>query len=83
MLAGYRSCPREMKAYEFTVKVSPSGTVELPEGLLAKIPRSHPLRLILLVPEQADLEEDTLWSRSVAEQFVTGYAEADSIYDNA
>lgn len=72
-----------MKAYEIPARVTAEGKVELPEELLTLLPRGQTVRLIVLVPEAADQEESISWSRLTAEQFLSGYSEADSIYDRA
>jgi len=70
-----------MKAYELPVKVTPEGKLELPEALLALLPREQVVRVIFLVPEPEDSEEHTMWSRLTVEQFFAEYSEADAIYD--
>ena len=72
----------KMKAYELSVKVTSHGTLELPEKLLKKLPRDRAIGMILLIPEQADTEDDAAWDRLTAEQFFSGYDEADSVYDH-
>lgn len=70
-----------MKAYETPAKVTEEGRIELPDALLAVLPRNQTIRVIILVPESADREENAAWSRLAAEQFLAGYSEADSIYN--
>lgn len=70
-----------MKAYELPIKVTPEGKLELPETLSALLPREQVVRVIILVPEPTDAEEQIAWSRLTVEQFFAGYSEADSIYD--
>jgi hypothetical protein len=70
-----------MKAYELPVKVTPEGELELPETLLALLPRDQIIRVIILIPELTDSKEQYAWARLTAEQFLAGYSEADSIYD--
>jgi hypothetical protein len=70
-----------MKAYELPVKVTPEGELELPETLLALLPRDQIIRVIILIPEPTDSKEQDAWARLTAEQFLAGYSEADSIYD--
>lgn len=70
-----------MKAYELPVKVTPEGKLELPETLRSLLPRDQVIRLIILIPEPTDSEEQEAWARLAAEQFLGGYSEADSIYD--
>ena len=70
-----------MKAYELPVKVTSEGELELPETLLALLPRDQVIRVIILIPEPTDSETQAAWARLTAEQFFAGYSEADSIYD--
>jgi len=70
-----------MKAYEFPIKVTSDGKIELPEALLKLLPSNQVVRVIILVRESADVEEQTAWSCSTTEQFLAGYSEADAIYD--
>jgi len=73
-----------MKAYEILVKVTEEGKIELPDALLASLPRHQTVRVIILVPEPADQEaEDAAWSHLAAAQFLAGYGKTDSIYDKA
>ncbi len=69
-----------MKAYEFPVKVSPEGRLDLPDSVLELLPRDQMVRVIILLPESDD-SEDADWERLTAEQFLAGYDEADSVYD--
>ena len=71
---------RTMKAYEFPAKVTSEGKLELPESMLAVLPRDQIVRVIVLIPEAAD-DEQAAWAKLTAEQFLAGYSEADSIYD--
>ncbi len=70
-----------MKAYEFPTKVTPEGKLELPDALIDLLPDNQVVRVIILVNEPADVDEDAAWSRLAAEQFLNGYAEVDAIYD--
>ena len=57
------------------------GKLEIPEHLLASLPRGQSLRVIILIPEAPDSAESALWARLTSEQFSAGYSEADSVYD--
>jgi hypothetical protein len=70
-----------MKAYEFPVKVTPDGKLALPDTLLKLLPNNQVVRIILLVSEPTDVEEQAAWSQLTSEQFLAGYSEADTIYD--
>ena len=71
-----------MKAYELPAKVMPDGQLDIPPALTSILPRGEVIRLIVLISEPADVAEQADWSRLTAEQFLAGYSEADSIYDN-
>ncbi len=68
-----------MKAFEFETNLTLNRTVELPAELKAQIAPGSSVRVILLLPE---VNEESDWKRLTAEQFLKGYAESDSIYDN-
>ena len=70
-----------MKAYEVPTRVSEEGRLELPDEIVAQLPRQRALRLIVLAPEPEDDEDGDAWARLTAEQFLAGYSEADAIYD--
>lgn len=72
-----------MKAYEIPVELTEDGKIELPDALLASLPRHQIVRVIILVPEPSDQEEDVAWSQVAAAQFLNGYSKTDSIYDKA
>ena len=69
-----------MKAYEFAIKTTPEGRLELPEALLRVLPANQVIRTIILIEEKAEAD-DLAWSRLTVEQFLAGYSEADAIYD--
>lgn len=68
-----------MKAYEFPIKMDRDGRIEVPDDLKSVLPADRNVRVILLVDETTD--EQSEWKQNTAEQFLAGYAEADSIYD--
>ena len=70
-----------MKAYEFPVKVKPDGSLELPVAVAELLPRGQVVRIIVLVNEPTDKDEQAAWSRLTSEQFLARYTEADAIYD--
>jgi hypothetical protein len=70
-----------VKAYEFALKVTPAGTLEIPDALRSKLPDNQVVRVIVLLGEPADADDQTDWSRLSAEQFLAGYRHADAIYD--
>ncbi len=70
-----------MKAYEVPAQITAEGKIELPEGFLELLPRERAVRVIILVNETSDFEEDNSWSSLTEAQFLAGYSEADSVYD--
>ena len=77
-----------MRAYEFPARITPTGSLELPEAALESLPVDQQVRVIVLVPEPApydkDLtpeEEDEAWARLGEESFLALYDEGDAIYD--
>jgi len=69
-----------MRAYELPVKVTPEGELDIPPAFLRSLPRGEVVRLIVLVSE-ADQEEQDAWARMTADEFLAGYDEADAVYD--
>ncbi|TAH51152.1 MAG: hypothetical protein EYC68_11480 [Chloroflexota bacterium] len=70
-----------MKAYEFPVQVSAEGMIELPSVLGELLPRGQIVRVIFLVREPEDVYEQKDWSHLTANEFFSGYADSDAIYD--
>jgi hypothetical protein len=70
-----------LKAYEFPVKVTSEGELDIPHALTEILPRGEIVRMILLISEPTDVYEQAAWSRMAAEQFLSGYSEVDTIYD--
>jgi hypothetical protein len=72
-----------MKAYEFPAQLIPEGKLEVDKGLLPSLPVKQMVKIILLIDEPDDAAaEKSAWAQLTAEQFVSGYSEADAIYDN-
>jgi bifunctional DNA-binding transcriptional regulator/antitoxin component of YhaV-PrlF toxin-antitoxin module len=70
-----------MKAYEFPAEVTADGTVVLPHEILTHFPISQKVRVIVLVDEAAEVQEQSEWSKLAAEKFATGYSASDAVYD--
>lgn len=71
-----------MKAYEFPAHVTAEGHLEGPEALMDRLPHGGPLRVIVLVPESDEVDGGKSWAQMAQQQFLAGYAEADTIYDD-
>lgn len=70
-----------MRAYELPAKIAPDGRLELPEAVTRLLPAGRIARVIILVPDPDDSEEQAIWYRATAEHFAAGYADADAVYD--
>ncbi|MFH7028728.1 MAG: hypothetical protein ACHBN1_25870 [Heteroscytonema crispum UTEX LB 1556] len=71
-----------MKAYEFPAKVTTEGKIELPDTILQKLAHNQQVKVIILVNEpREDQEDDKAWNRLAGEQLLKGYSEEDAIYD--
>lgn len=70
-----------MKAYEFLAQPTPEGKLQLPEAISQVLSTNQTIKVILLIDEPEDSAEKTAWSQLTAEQFFSGYSEADAIYD--
>lgn len=72
-----------MKAYEFPAKVTDEGKIEFPDTLLKYLAANQEVRVIVLVQEPTDIEEENAaWQILAAEQLLAGYSDEDAIYDN-
>ncbi|MBI4630454.1 MAG: hypothetical protein HY740_01845 [Chloroflexi bacterium] len=68
-----------MKAYELPATITKEGKLEASLPQTANLPRGRAVRLIVLVSETD--EEEQQWKQLTAEQFLKGYNKADAIYD--
>jgi len=66
-----------MKAYEYEGKVLPDGHLSIPEDLKDKLKSDLKIRVMLLVDD-----EETACDNLSMSQFLKGYSEKDTIYDN-
>lgn len=69
-----------MKTLEFEATIAGDRTLTVPPPIAAQITENTPIRIVLYVPDDAD--EHAAWSQTTASEFLKGYAESDSIYDN-
>ena len=66
-----------MKAYEYEGKVLADGHLSIPEDLKGKLKSDSKIKVMLLVDD-----EETTWDKMSMSQFLKGYSEKDTIYDN-
>jgi hypothetical protein len=67
-----------MKTLEFHTRVNADNTLSVPPEMARQLEPEQAVHVIVVVPEP---DEDQAWTRITAEQFLTGYAESDAIYD--
>jgi hypothetical protein len=70
-----------VKAYELPAKTTPDGNIELPEALRRLVQASKSARVLVLIPDPNDADEQSAWERLTADQFCAGYSAADAVYD--
>ena len=68
-----------MQAIEFISEVTERGELRVPRQVAEKLPHAKKVRVILLFSSEGADEAD--WPRLTAEQFLSGYAPGDAIYD--
>ncbi len=71
-----------MKAIEFQTRIRPDGKIDVPDTFFKKLQHAQMVRVIVLISEPRDngLEEQA-WTHMTAEQFLSGYGNSDSVYD--
>lgn len=67
-----------MRAVEFLIELKGESLVNIPEGVVAELPKTGVARVIILTDERA---EDTQWQRGTYQQFLRDDAPEDAIYD--
>ena len=72
-----------MKALEFKSKIK-ENQISIPKKLQSELNtnRHKNVRVIVLVDETEVIEEDEFFEETIQDQFLKGYADSDSIYDN-
>lgn len=70
-----------MRAYEFPLKVTEEGDLEIPDALRRLDLESREGRVIILIDESSDTEEQAIWHQLTQEEFLARYSETDAIYD--
>jgi len=69
-----------MIAYETSINISDTGGIEIPAGILEKIPRNKKIKAILLVPDPVNYEDQD-WDALTVKEFLSGYHRSDEVYD--
>lgn len=71
-----------MKIYEFPAKIGPHGSLVIPGDLIKSLGEDETVRVIIVVNEATESEEDFDWSQFAHDQLLAQYDDADAIYDN-
>ncbi|MEW6666904.1 MAG: hypothetical protein AB1512_17005 [Thermodesulfobacteriota bacterium] len=66
-----------MKAYEYYAEMLPDGHLPIPEDLKGKLKEDSKIRVLLFVEE-----EEAQWEVMTNREFLKGYSDKDSVYDN-
>jgi hypothetical protein len=71
-----------MKALEFKTKIK-NNQIQIPIKIQSelKINRDKDIRVIVLL-DDSDVYDDFTFQKTTSEQFLKGYTDSDSIYDN-
>ena len=69
-----------MKAVEFKTRMKDK-LIRVPENLKMVLPEDKDVRVILLFEEKENKKEND-YRNLVNEQFLAGYSDSDSVYDN-
>lgn len=70
-----------MRAYEFPLRMTPEGRLEIPTSLQEVLPRSRSGRVLVLVEDPTDPAEEATWRQLIQKEFLAGYSDSDAIYD--
>ena len=68
-----------MTTIEFDCALGPEGRIQVPSGLVERLPEGIPLHIILRWGVSA--REDTAWRTAGNERFAAAYAPEDSVYE--
>ena len=69
-----------MRAYEFPLEVSLDGRLVIPARVMNGLPPRPVGRVLLLIVEPEDSDEQSIWSTLTRDHFLAGYGEADALY---
>jgi hypothetical protein len=70
-----------MTAIEFHASLKEDNTLNVPAEVALQLRNAGQVRVLVLLPESEENENED-WRRLGMENFVKGYAESDSIYDD-
>lgn len=69
-----------MKALEFSTQIA-NNAIEIPDNIKVELKdKIKKVRVILLIEDEP--EDEKSWKKVTTKQFLEGYSEDDSIYDN-
>ena len=71
-----------MRAIEFKTKIK-NNLIQIPTGIQSELKtnKDKDIRVIVLI-DDTEIYDDIIFQQSTSSQFLKGYADSDSIYDN-
>ncbi|MCX5877630.1 MAG: hypothetical protein NTY44_00765 [Deltaproteobacteria bacterium] len=66
-----------MKAYEYYAEMLPDGHLSIPQSLKDKLKEDSRIRVMVFIED-----EEVDWEGLTNREFLKGYSDKDSIYDN-
>lgn len=71
-----------MKALEFISDIK-HNQILIPENIQGQLPDvEHKKARVIVLIEEPDIDDEVLFKQATQQNFLAGYADADSIYDN-
>ena len=70
-----------MKALEFQTIIDTLKNIHIPKNYQSILKRRQKIRVILLLNEEQENEEENTWKDITNKQFLSGYSNKDAIYD--
>ena len=70
-----------MKALEFKSKIK-NNKIQIPENVQSQLKKGNDVRVIVLIEDPDEVCDDIDFKRAAASNFLRGYSESDTIYDN-
>ncbi len=70
-----------MKALEFKSKIK-NNKIQIPENVQSQLKKENDVRVIVLIEDPDEVCDDIDFKNAAASNFLRGYSESDTIYDN-
>ena len=70
-----------MKTFETVAVVASDGSLKVPVKMRRRLSPNQRVKLLVVVADAEDGGENAAWQALTYDQFLSGYAEADAVYD--